>query len=286
MSRGFSSGPHRGSGQKFQKTQHDKAKTKEKKKKSEMPITEESPALSISEIYPKTITSLEKLGTQIFALSPFSQYYDDWLVSLKQVVFEFETASSDGADEEFVKERTQIFQDVERELAEIRLKEGQMEQTTKQLSEKNHLLVETDANYAHQTHELAAKRNTEIERLTKKVHDLEEELNKVKQMKTSFFGFTKKAKARKEEATNQTLNAAKTELEVNVENFKVEQEKLHDEYEKSKQSTIEKVQSLEKEIANIESDGSVETRQKACNALIVAVRAIVQRREKTPQTPA
>jgi predicted nucleotide-binding protein (sugar kinase/HSP70/actin superfamily) len=139
--------------------------------------------------------------------------------------------------------------------------------------------VEIDAEYAAQTRELAQKRNSDIESLTKNVHDLEEELARTEQIKTSFLNpFAKKAKTQKMAEVTQKLNAAKKELEMAVQSFGVEQEKFHDEYEKKKQATIEKVQSLEKEIVNIETDSSLETRQTATNALANAVKALLQRK--------
>jgi hypothetical protein len=272
-------GSHRGAGQKFQRTQHDKAKRREQKSKSSGRLSlEESPELSTAELAEKTVGSLGRLGTQIFALSPFSQYYDDWLVSLRQVVAEFESDPMVAADEVFAKERLQAFTDVERSLAELRLEEAHMEQTARTLSETNHLLVDADAEYAHQTHEFSAKRNGDIEHLTKNMHNLEEELEKVRNMRTSFFGFTKKAKTKKEAEADQKLTAAKAELEVVVQNFDVEQEKLHDEYEKKKQGLMEKVRELEKQIANIESDSSTEVRQATCKTLANAAKGSLQRK--------
>ncbi len=270
----------------FKKLSMTKQSQKRKKtKKSNAKLEEETPVLSVTEHAEKTIATLQKLGTQTFALSPFSQYYDDWLVNFRQTIAEFETAPSVGVDEIFVNERARIIADIEKEFAEKRLKEAQLNQTNKVLSDNNHLMVEADAAYAHQTHELAAKRNSDIEQSTKKVHDIEEQLAKVKQMKTSFFGFTKKAKAKKEEQTNQALTAAKAELEVTIQNFKVEQEKLHDEYERKKQELISKVRSLESEISQMESDASITIRQKASGDLTSALKAFLQRRETPPQTP-
>jgi len=102
-------------------------------------MLEETPELSTSELAEKTLAGLTKLGTQTFALSPFSQYYDDWLVNVRQVVLEFESDSAVAADEAFAKERMQIFTDVERELAEKRLKEAQLEQAAKTLADKENL---------------------------------------------------------------------------------------------------------------------------------------------------
>ena len=279
------SGSRRGAGEKFQKSSHDKAKPKSQKQKSGVKYApEEVPVLSVEEVAEKTLGSLSRLGTQTFALSPFSQYFDDWLVNLRQVVSEFESNPAVGADETFTQQRTQIFAEVEGELAKLRFKEADLEASAKTLAENNHLLVETDAEYATKTRELAAKRNSGIEHLTKNVHDFEEELARIGQIKTSFLNpFAKKAKAQKQSEATQKLNAAKNELEIMVQNFGIEQEKLHDEYEKKKQAIIEKVQSLEKEIADIETDGSTQPRQATCNALADAVKALLQRKTAPPQ---
>jgi hypothetical protein len=273
-------GSRRGSGEKFQKSAHEKTKSKAQKNKAGKYV-EETPAPSPQEIVEKTITSLTKIGGQTFGLSPFSQYFDDWLVNLRQIIAEFESSPL-GIDETFIKERTQKFEDIERQFAERRLREAELDASAKALSDNNHLIVETDAEYAFHTRELAQKRNCGIERLTKSLHDLEEELAKVAQLKTSFFGFTKKAKAKKEAEVTQKLNASKNELELAVKNFAIEQEKLHDEYEKKKQAAIAKAQVLEKEIANMETDNSVEVRQAACNALTNSVNSFLQRKPATP----
>ena len=71
----------------------------------------------------KALSSLSKLGTQTFALSPFSQYFDDWLVNLRNVLSEFESNPAISEDDQFIKDRSQIFLNAERELA-VQLLEG------------------------------------------------------------------------------------------------------------------------------------------------------------------
>jgi len=270
------SGSRRGIGEKFQRSCHEKAKQKPRKKSNLKYVEETTP--SAQEISERTLGSLSKLGSQTFALSPFSQYYDDWLVNLRQVISEFESVPGVNVDEIFLKCRAQIFADVEGELANRRIKETELEGSARELSENNHLLVETDALYSTQTRELATKRNNEIDRLTKNLGSLEKELDNIGQMKTSFFGFTKKAKAKKQAEATQKITAAKSELEIAMQNFTVEQEKLHDQYEKKKQSIIDTVRSLEREIENIEVDSSTEPRLVATAALADAVKALVQRK--------
>jgi hypothetical protein len=278
-------GSRRSSGQKFQKSVHEKAKVKEQKRKSgNKYLPEEKPEVTPEEISEKTISHLNRLGTQTFAISPFSDYFDDWLINLREVLAKFESNPAVTVNEQFVKERLQIVTDVEREFAEKRLKETASRETVMALATNNHLLVEIDAEYATKTRENGTKRNAKIESLTEIVHELEHELDKTRQMKTSFFSFTKKAKEKKEAETGHKLNSVKSELEIAIQSFKAEQGVLHDSYEKRKQEIIEKVQSLEKELATFETDSSIEVRQATCNALINSINNILKRKPLSNQS--
>jgi chromosome segregation ATPase len=190
-------------------------------------------------------------------------------------------------DELFVKEREQMLAVVERDLAELKQEEAALNIGVKELAENNHLLVETDAEYAAKTRETSGKRNAEIQRLTLNVHDLEAEVKRVRAMKTSFFGgFSKKAKAQREADILNKLASAETELERALQLFKAEQEKFHDEYEKKKQATTEKVQRLEKEVERLENDESIKVRHDASETLCEAISALLERQPAKPKEPA
>jgi hypothetical protein len=260
-------GARRNAARQFSKSAHDK-KAKEKKQRGAGKYFEEQPEVSQKEVVEKTLNSLNRLGNQVFALSPFSQYYDDWLVTLRQIVSEFESSSAIIADEQFTKERAQIFLDVEATLAEIRLKESTISAEAKELADNNHLLVETDKEYAEKTRELNNRRNLEIQRLTNKIGDLENDINTQEQIKISFFKPMARSKAKEKlSQTRHYLKSAKNELEVMLQTYTVEQEKLHDNYEKKKEEITYIVEQLQKELEKLEIDTSVGARQTACAAL-------------------
>ena len=262
----------------FSKTAHEK-KSKEKKKRSGPKyliddITEVTP----QEVAEKTLNGISKLGTQIFALSPFSQYFDDWLVSLRQVILEFESNPVIKVDEQFQKERIQAFLDIEGALAESRLKESNLTAEAKALAENNHLIVEVDQEYAEKTRENSNKRNAEVQRLSNKIHQLEDDLSVQQEIKIGFFKFNEKKRAQQKlnQLTND-LSASKSELEVTLASFTAEQEKLHDNYQKRKQELSENSDRLHKELEKLETDTSIEARQTVCNTLANAVKTLLQR---------
>lgn len=110
-------GSRRSAARQFSKSAHEK-KAKEKKQRSGGNYLQEETEISAKEVLEKTLGVLSKLGSQIFALSPFSQYFDDWLLNLGQTISEFESNPTIQVDEQFVKERSQIFRDIEGALAE------------------------------------------------------------------------------------------------------------------------------------------------------------------------
>ena len=54
------------------------------------------------------------------------------------------------------------------------------------------------------------------------------------------------------------LKSAKNELEVALQTFTADQEKLHDYYEKKKQEITDRVDALHKELEKLETDTSIE----------------------------
>jgi len=272
----------RGTGRGRGKIYHEKGKRKgQKHRHAGKYLQEETTAPTSEEFVEKTLGRLHSLGGQIFAFSPFSEYFDDWLLGLKSVLSEFESNPTVNADAEFVKERAQVVADVELKLAERRREESVFVEATRRLTDQNHLLIKIDMEYASATRELASKRNGEIKRLTRSVNDFEEELDATNRMKTSINLFARRAKSKKTAEVNLKLDATKSEIESVVKAFEVEQEKLHDEYEKRKQATIEQVRNLEKEVEGLDIDVSAEDRRVACEALVNAVNALLQRKTLT-----
>ncbi len=272
-------GSRRGASRQYSKSAHEK-KAKEKKQRSgaKKNLIEEAPEVSAKEVAEKTVSSLNKLGNQIFALSPFSQYYDDWLVNLRQVVSEFESSPQIKVDEQFTQERSQIFAGIQEKLAEKRIQESTLTGAAKELYDNNHLLGDLDAEYANKTRELSIKRNSDVQRLTTKVNNLEGQLEEEKENRDRIFNPIKRRRlSQKINQTQSEITAAKNELEVTLQNFRLEQEKLHDDYEKRKHDITVKIEALQKEVDKLETDTSKEDRQTACSSLADSVTALYQR---------
>lgn len=279
MSYGSQRGSRRGGGRGHGKVHSEKKRKSQKNRSSSKYLLETSEAPTFEEVVEKTLGRLNNLGGQIFACSPFNQYYDDWLLSLKSVLSEFESNPAVEVDETFVKERSQVIADIELELSKRRSDEAAFEETTRKLADHKTLLVQTDTEYSYATQNLASERKSGIKSLTRSANDLEMELEETKNEKVSVFSpLARRAKSKKKVELERKLDAAKSELESEVKALEAEQEKLRVEYEKKKQDIKEQLQILEEKVSGSEVDGSVEDRRVACENLLKAVQALLQRK--------
>ncbi|MGA3291014.1 MAG: hypothetical protein ABSD42_12340 [Candidatus Bathyarchaeia archaeon] len=271
----------RASGRGYRKLQHEKVKDRGRKHRSAGDSKrEEQHVATMKEISDKTLKRLRTLGSQRFGSSPFSEHFDRWLVNLTDVLSEFESSPNISADDQFVKERSQILAIVKIELEERRRKEASLEEASKSLSKSKNLLERINEEYATRTREIKGQKNSEIKRLYNNIDSLKEELDYIVRMKTGLFrGISKKDREEKETETTQELNTGQRELELALLDFTEVQERLRDEYERKKQPVIEQIKDCQKKIENLETDGSREDRWFACEALIDAVNALLQRKK-------
>jgi hypothetical protein len=141
-----------------------------------------------------------------------------------------------------------------------------------------------DADYATQIRELEVKRKNAIDVLIKGVRNLEEELDKIEEIKTNN-PFKKIALDQKQAELRQKIDVAKDRWTLAEKSSNAEMEKLQEEYAKKKQATTIKIQSLEQEIQTKAIDQTTDARKAATNALANAVKSLVQRQTAPPQPP-
>ncbi len=228
------------------------------------------------ELAEKTLTASNQLGNQVFAASPFSQNYDKWLSDMRQIVSDFESNSPIHADEEFAKERSKILLDVESALKKEEVEEANVGVVAKALADNNHLLAETDKEYAEKARELTLKRASETERLSNRIRQLEIEAQ-AQEEENSKRKILKKKTDDKVPQIRLDLRFAKNELEASQENFTSEQDKLHEVYETKKYDIMTQVESLRRQLDMMEIDTSIEVRQAASKALANAVNSLIER---------
>jgi hypothetical protein len=242
---------------------------------------EEDHVQTFGEIVDRTLKRLSNLGNQVFAVSPFSEHFGRWLVDLRIVLSEFESNAIISVDDEFMKERSQALSNVGLELEKRQSEEASADETFKSLSTNRILLERIEKDHVARMRDAERKNDVKIKRLSSNVDGIRQELDSVARMKTGIFrGVSKKTKARKEAEVTQKLNLSLREVSSAEQNFAAEQERFRDEHEKRKQPIVEQIRVMEKEVESQDVDGSLEARKAACETLINAVNAFVERKSQ------
>ena len=163
---------------------------------------EEKHVPTSKEVVDRTLNSLSRLGSQRFAVAPFYEHFDRWLLSLRTVVSEFESSPALAVDDMFAKECSQVLSDIELALKERRIKEASRDEAiqkgSQDLLDSRTLLSQTEREYAAKAKELAATKEQAVKTIASRVGKLRQELDRIVKIRAGFLrGVSKKAKAQK-----------------------------------------------------------------------------------------
>jgi hypothetical protein len=253
---------------------------------------EEEHTLTASEIVDRTLNSLSRLGNQRFAVAPFHEHYDRWLLSVRNVISEFEASSAVTVDDHFKDECSRVLSDIELTLKDRRAKEASNDETARivnrNLLDTKSLLAQTEREYAVKMNEIAAKREHAIKPVATNLGRIRQELSRISRMRAGFLrGISKKAKAQKTTEATQKLDTTKKELATIEQSFATEQKKRQVEHERRRRQILEQIANYQKEIENLESgpkvDDALDVRHATCDALVNAVNSLLQRTQSVPE---
>ena len=263
---------------------HEKGKRSERRNKHVGDSAgEEKHVANAEEVTEGTLRRLHTLGNQRFGTFPFSEHFDRWLLNLTDVLDEFESSPNINPDDQFLSERAQLIATIERQLREKRRKEATVEADVKIHMDSKNLLEQIKKEYVASAGTLRALKKGEIRRLYGEIDRLRRAQDEVVRMKTGFFrGVSKRVRERKEAEVVLELNDRQKELELAVLDFTVAKEKLRDEYDEKRAPIIHQMRGARKRIDEMDTDGSLEERWFACEALADAVNAFLQRKTLQP----
>jgi len=244
---------------------------------------------SLNGVVSRALNSIGNLGHQVFALAPFYEHFDRWLMNLQNVLIDFESNQVVTVDDQFREKRSQVFSGIESALRDKRFKEVSRAEAIRSLLSSKNILLQTEQQYIVKMKEIADRKEHTIKPLMRKVEVLQEELDGVLQIRTGFLrGTSKKIKAQKEEEATLRLTSAKKELEEAIRTFGAEEEGLRGEYEHMKLKILEQTTNDQREIERLETasqiDDSVEDRRIACENLTNAINALLKRTQPVSKT--
>jgi DNA repair exonuclease SbcCD ATPase subunit len=245
------------------------------------------------EIVERTLNVVRSLGNQRFAVAPFYEHFDRWLLSLKSVLSEFESSPRITLDEQFSKERSQIVSDIESSLKERRLEEASRQEAIREsnrtLIEARSLLAQIEREHAAKAKDITRQRELAVKSVAGRMTKFRDELNRIVRMRAGFLrSISKKTKAQKQAEATGRLDSAKKELADVEKSFAAEQKKAEEVYRRRKQQILEQITRREREIEGLETsiqeDDAVDVRRKTCEALTNAIEELLQRTGALSQT--
>jgi chemotaxis protein histidine kinase CheA len=248
---------------------------------------------TFADIVDRTLNSLSRLGNQRFAVGPFYEHYDRWMLSVRSVLSDFEASSASPVDNDFKQECSRVLSDIESTLNDRRAKEASNDETVRKLDrsllEAKSILAQTDREYAAKISEVAAQREQAMKPVASNLGRLRQELVRIGRMRAGFLReISKKAKAQKTSEATQKLDKTKRELVAIEQSFAAEQRKLQEEHERRRRQILKQIADYEKELENLENgtkaDDAMNARRAACDALVNAVNSLVQRIQSAPET--
>jgi hypothetical protein len=247
------------------------------------PLQEKTHNATKKEITEITLKRLHNLGNQRFGSSPFSAHFALWLSNLAVVLGEFESHPSISLDDQFVSDRLEALSNIKRQLEELRSKEASIDQEINKLSGAKKRLKQINTEYSVLTKGIRDRRKRETKRLYNNINRLEKEQNSIIQMKTGFFrGISNREKEQREIDIAEQLTSKQKELELVILNFSAEQMELREACERKREPELEQIKFFQKKIAELDEDGSLEERWFACETLIDALNAFLQRKAAQP----
>jgi hypothetical protein len=254
---------------------------------------EEERTLNFAEIVDRSLNSLSRLGNQRFAVGPFYEHYDRWMLSVRNVVSEFEASSAAAVDDSFKEECTRVLSEIESTLNDRRAKEASNDEAVRKVNRSlldvRSLLAQAEREYAAKMSDFAAKRERAIKPVATNLGRIRQELGRISRVRAGFLrGISKKTKAEKEAEATQKLESTRRELAKVEQSFAAAQAKLRKDHSKKKQQILEQIATHQKELDNLEAgsdmDDAVEVRRAACDSLIASIDAFLRRTGTSSET--
>jgi len=280
---GFQSGAKKPRGSNrggFAKPPKEKSKGKKTEGRRAAKTSAPVPILSAQQITEVTLKQLHTLGSQKFGSSPFSQHFDRWLTDVRIVLSEFESNPNIGIDEEYISERSQVVASIEQQLQGRRRKDDLINEQQTNLQNSRNQLEQIKNEYVAGAREVNVRRRGELKRIDNSIENLKLKQGEVIKMKTGFFhGVSKKNREEKELEITQRLAEEQQAFEVTTLDFKAQQEKVRDEYEKKSTPVFNEIRKFQRQLEEIDRDDSLEDRWFACEGLIDALNNYLLRKK-------
>jgi DNA repair exonuclease SbcCD ATPase subunit len=262
----------------------EKTKTKKHQRRSHaQPFDTQKLPPSAQEISEDTLKRLHTLGNQKFGSFPYSEHFDRWVGTVEAVLAEFAGNPNIGIDEEYTEECQRVLAGIKFTLEQIRRREATINQEITSLAEHKNRLQQINNEFATQAGVLRSQKNAIVRQLNRELAELKKEQDKIIKIKAGLFHrLSKKDRETREIEIVEKVTEKQTDLELAIMDLKQSTKALREEFDKQKEPVNEEIKKYQKRIEDLETDGSLEERWFACEALTDAVNMFLLRKAAQP----
>jgi hypothetical protein len=280
-------------GRRFRRTSAKKTSARERKEDRSSSISyQKAEQIDPSQLRVATLNAIDHLGSQRFALPPFSEHFQRWLNDIKSLLGDFESRLPEAIDEHYRESVQELLLDAQEELNKrigIEKERAELAADLQQrLAQTEFTLSKMRHEYMSQVHDVRRKYEKSFDRLRKEINNLDKQRRTILRERTGILQkIFKRPENRLAESAN-NLQLKKNTLGDSKEDLRKELGKLRKEYENKRRQVVAEQGDLRQKLTESRGKGlddAVELRRSICQKLRDAVAEAVDRLPKESDEP-
>ncbi len=256
-----------------------KQSTKEKREERENSVFyQEQAPIDTSQVSARILNALEHLGSQRFALPPFSEHFDRWIKDVRAILVEMETELPEVADEPYRGNSERILSDLQLALHKrIDFEKENSEEVSKlhqELSSCELELSKLEREYKTRAHEARRGHERSLETIKGEIDSLDKQRLKLLRKRPSIVDRLLHRPRTKLEESMRVLQTKRTDIGSKQRTLKQNLDELRAEYETRRKQLVERQEALKAELAEFKTNtpnDALDVRNQACQELGRAV---------------
>jgi hypothetical protein len=228
------------------------------------------------------LNAVDHLGSQRFALPPFSEHFQRWLKDLQSLLVEFESRVPEAASDVFkneVKRKYEAIQEYLSRLADVETKRSdEFAAFQQQLAKLDVALSQLESDYRNRTQELRRHYAKSDQKLQLEIDALDRQRLENLRRKTSIFQRILR-KSQPIQGRDDTLEMKKGKLRESKQTLAKTLQKQRNDYENGRQKLHDEINLLKQQnqTSKDTGDDALEARKQACDQIHAVIEGAMQR---------
>jgi hypothetical protein len=262
-------------GTRFRRRTTKKQSTRERKEERENSVYyQEQAPIDPSQVSARILNALEHLGSQRFALPPFSEHFERWIKDVRAILVEMETDLPGMADQPYMGNSERILSDLQLALhRRIDAEKENSEEVSKlhqELTSCELELSKLEHDYKARSHEAKRGHERSLEKIKGEIDSLDKQRLNLLRKRPSIVDRLFHRPRTKLEESMRVLQTKRTDIGSKQRTLKEDLDKLRADYETSRKQLIERQGALKVKLTEFKTNtpnDALDVRNQACKEL-------------------